>query len=69
MGSFTQDNPRGEPTVHTAATLGLGQSGSFIEHAGILYIDSPQELDEHFISSIRNAPIEIRFTNNYWEAN
>ena len=32
----------------------------------IVLINSPEELDT-FLDSVRNAPIEIRFTNNYWE--
>jgi hypothetical protein len=34
----------------------------------IVFINSPEELDT-FLNSVRNAPIEIHFTNNYWEAN
>ena len=31
-----------------------------------VYIDSENDLD-NFLISVRNAPIDIRFTSNYWE--
>jgi hypothetical protein len=42
------------------------QQESLVSNRNVHYINSENELDDLLIS-VRNAPIDIRFTSNYWE--
>ncbi len=60
LGTFINENP------NNWQRLGIWSNFPVLDHDDVHYINSENELDDLLIS-VRNAPIEIRFTSNYWE--
>jgi len=48
-------------------TVGIHRESPGVNQ-NVHYINSERELD-NFLISVRNVPIDIRFTDNFWEAN
>jgi hypothetical protein len=60
LGTFINENP------NNWQRLGIWTNYPILDHDDVHYINSENELDDLLIS-VRNAPIDIRFTSNYWE--
>ena len=60
LGTFINENP------NISERLPSIQQESLVSNRNVHYINSENELDDLLIS-VRNAPIDIRFTSNYWE--
>ena len=59
LGTFINENP------NNWGMFGIQQESPELNR-NVHYINSENELDD-FLISVRNAPIDIRFTSNYWE--
>jgi len=59
LGTIVNENP------NILGWHGIQQDSPAVNH-NVHYINSVNELNE-FMISVRNAPIDIRFTSNYWE--